>query len=66
MDDFLILLITISIIIVAAGLGFLTTAIFVKLICWAFGFIFSWKLVIGIWAILTLISAVFKSNGGNK
>ena len=33
---------------------------FVWLICWAFGFAWSWKLSIGVWAIIELLSMVFK------
>lgn len=33
-------------------LSFLMTAGCIKLICWAFGFRFTWKLAIGIWFLL--------------
>ena len=36
-------------------LTFLVVSGLTWVICWAFGFVFSWKLVIGIWAICILI-----------
>ena len=36
-------------------LTFLMVSGLTWVICWAFGFVFSWKLVIGIWAICILI-----------
>ena len=65
MDKHLFLL-SIGIIIAAFALEFLIVAICVKLICWGFSLVFSWKLVIGIWAVLALVSSFFKSNGGKK
>lgn len=37
------------------GIGFAITAGIVKLICWAFGFTFSWKIAFGFWLILLLL-----------
>ena len=66
MIDKHLLLLGMGIIVAAFALEFLIIAICVKLICWGFGLVFSWKLVIGIWAVLALVSSFFKSNGGNK
>jgi len=46
-------------IIAALLISFFGTAGLVKLICWAFGFTFSWKLSIGVWAALWLLKSVF-------
>lgn len=35
-------------------------------ICWAFGFVFSWKIVIGIWAICILIGQFTGHGSGNN
>lgn len=53
----------ISLLIVFCGLGaeFLFSALLVKIICWAFGFIFSWKMAIGVFAVLLLLSLFLKS-----
>ena len=36
---------------------------FVWLVCWAFGFTWSWKLSIGVWALISLAAAIFRSSG---
>lgn len=66
MIDKHLLLLSMGIIVAAFALEFLIITICVKLICWGFGLVFSWKLVIGIWAVLALVSSFFKSNGGKK
>lgn len=40
-------------------LSFLATAGLAWLVCWAFSLVFSWKIAIGVWAILALLSGVF-------
>lgn len=42
-------------------ISFFCTAGIIKLACWAFNYTFSWKLSIGIWAVMCLIGSVFKS-----
>ena len=44
------------------AISFAITAGLVKLVCWAFGFTFSWKLAIGVFAIMAIVSAAVKSN----
>jgi hypothetical protein len=34
----------------------------VWVVCWAFGFTFSWRIAIGIWVLSMLLSSIFKSN----
>lgn len=47
-------------------LSFLGVAAVVKLGCWAFGIAFSWRIAIGVYAVMTLVSWSVKShsNGG--
>ena len=66
MDRFLVLMLSIGIIVLAFAFEFLIIATCVKLICWGFGFVFSWKLVFGIWGIMVLVSAILKSGNANK
>ena len=57
------------IVIIALGaiIGFLCVAGLVWLVCWAFGLSWSWKLAIGIWAVMMLVAAAVKSvNTGSK
>ena len=49
-------LLIIGIILLALVASFLLVAGLMWVICWAFSLIFSWKLVIGVWAILALLS----------
>lgn len=48
------------IIIVALALSFGVTAFIVWGICKCFDFVFTWKLAVGIWLIMTLIEACVK------
>lgn len=48
---FIIFAIVISILMVA-GLTYL--------VCWGFGFTFTWPLAIGVWALIGLLSTIFK------
>lgn len=43
-------------------LSFGVTALIVKGVCWAFGFVFTWKLAFGIWLVIALVSSAVKSN----
>ena len=43
-----------------SALSFGTTALIVWGICKCFGFVFTWKLAMGIWLIMALISACVK------
>lgn len=49
-------------VIIGTLISFSITALFVKIICWAFGFNFTFKIAIGIWALILLISSAFKIN----
>ena len=55
-------LIALLIFIVAMVVDFLVTSGLVWLVCFAFGLIFSWKVVIGIWAVVILLQAIFGKN----
>lgn len=53
--------ITIAIIVaVLIIISFFSTAGLFRLVCWTFGWDFSWKASIGVWAVLWLIGPVFK------
>lgn len=45
----------------ALTLSFFGTAGLVWLVCWAFSLAWSWKLSIGVWAAICLISSAVKS-----
>ena len=54
----------IKIVIIIIALLFISfggTAALYGLACWAFGWDFSWKASIGVWAVLWLIGSVFKT-----
>ena len=53
-------IIIILIVIIAIALSLGATALIVWGICKCFGFVFTWKLAIGIWLIMTLIEACVK------
>lgn len=52
-------LLAVLLLLITGAVSFLITAGIVWVICWAFGFLFTWKLVIGIWAVLFLLRTVF-------
>ena len=60
MKHFVLIYILIVIAFLMAGFGI--TALLVKCVCWAFGYTFSWKMALGIWALLSLVGGVFKNN----
>ena len=45
---------------------FLLTALIIKGICFAFGLVFTWKMVFGVWLILLLVQSVFRQGGGRR
>ncbi len=53
-----IIVILIIIVVIALSLG--VTALIVWGICKCFGFVFTWKLAIGVWLIMALIEACVK------
>lgn len=57
----IIVFLIIGIVILFTAISIGITGLFVWLICWAFSFDFSWKLVIGIWAVMFLIGSIFKN-----
>ena len=48
---------------IAAGLSILITGGLVAIACWAFNWTFSWKITLGIYAVICLLSMIF---GGSK
>lgn len=44
------------------GVGLVVTGFFVKIICWCFGIYYTFKLTLGVWAILFLISLFLKGS----
>ena len=46
-------------IIIACLVSFFITAGLVAIICWAFGFMFTWKLALGVFAIYVLVKGIF-------
>lgn len=60
--------IVLYVVIVAAllAISFFGTAGLVWLVCWAFKWTWSWKISVGVWAALILVSGAVKSTGGKK
>lgn len=56
------LLIIAALIFVSIAASLLVTGGLVWLVCWAFGWAWSWKITIGVWAILFLIGTAVKSS----
>lgn len=49
-------------IVIYVGVGLIVTGFFVKIICWSFGIYYTFKLTLGVWAILFLISLFLKGS----
>lgn len=43
-------------------ISFVGVAAVVKLFCWAFGFTFNWRIAVGVYAAMTLVSWCVKGN----
>ena len=48
----------------AIGISIGLTGLFLKIVCWAFGFAFTWRLAVGVWAVIVMASWAFKPNKG--
>lgn len=59
MAIFLSILLILLLIILIIGISFLITAGLVYLISLCFGFIFTWKIALGVWLIQCLLTSVF-------
>lgn len=59
-------LIIILIIAICLAISFLGTAGLVWVVCWAFGLSWSWKIALGVWAALCLISGTVKTTVSKK
>lgn len=49
-------------ILITFGLSFLISAGLIWVVCWAFGFAWSWKLALGLWVIILLVSNAVKAH----
>ena len=58
-----LLLVVLFMLLFALGFGIFVGLL--KLIAWCFGLVFSWKLAIGIWAILIFINLFVRRNNKN-
>ncbi len=56
----MIILGTILGLILGYGIVFGIVALLTYLICWGFALVFSWKLCVGIFAVVVLLSLIFK------
>lgn len=56
----------ITVLFIALGLSWAVTCGFLYLIALCFKVAFSWTIATGIWLVLCLLSAVFKSNNNSK
>lgn len=52
--------------IIVMAISFLITAGLIKVISLCFGFVFSWKLALGIWVILIMLKPLFSSGNSSK
>lgn len=55
-------LITLLIVLLALGLDFAFTSGVYWVVCWAFGFTFTWPIAIAIWLITIVLASIFKSS----
>lgn len=49
-------------ILITFGLSFLISAGLRCVVCWAFGFAWSWKLALGLWVVMLLVSSAVKAH----
>jgi len=49
-------------ILITFGLSFLISAGLIWVVCWAFGFAWSWKLALGLWVVMLLVSSAVKAH----
>lgn len=59
-------LIAILIIAICLAISFFGTVGLVWVVCWAFGLSWSWKIALGVWAALCLISGAVKTTVPKK
>lgn len=55
-------LITLFILLLALGLDFALMSGVYWVVCWAFGFTFTWPIAIAIWLITIVLAGIFKSS----
>lgn len=55
-------LITLLILLLALGLDFALMSGVYWVVCWAFGFTFTWPIAIAIWLITIVLAGIFKSS----
>lgn len=49
---------------VVIGLSIGIVGVLVKITCWAFGFAFTWRIAVGVWAVLVMASWALKPSKG--
>ena len=64
-NEFKYYLLAVALFMLLFALGFSIFVGLLKLIAWCFGLVFSWKLAIGIWAILIFINLFVRRNNKN-
>lgn len=57
-----IVLIVVAYIALTLGIDILITAAIYKVICWAFGLTFSWRIAVGISFVILLLQSAFKAS----
>lgn len=62
----MVFLVILVLLLTVLGIDFLISAGVMWLICLCFGLTFSWRIVLGIWLVLVLLSWFFKSVNNNK
>jgi hypothetical protein len=62
----MVFLVILVLLLTVFGINFLISAGVMWLICLCFGLTFSWRIVLGIWLVLVLLSWFFKSVNNNK
>ena len=60
------LFLAVAAVLLCAALSVGITGLLVWVVCWAFGLEWSWKLAIGVWAVLSLIAGAVKATGGKS
>ena len=59
-----VIILTIVLLLIGCALSIVVTCGIIKLITICFGLKFKWSVAIGIWLIMCLLSAIFKSGNG--
>lgn len=66
MKNLLVVLAVIGVVIGVLGLEFLILGGLVWIVTWAFGLTFSWKIMIGVWAIVAILQMALRAASPSK